>query len=214
MVSPAASIALAMEPGAAWEAPPASVIAYAAVLAVVALERVVELWLSRRHAAWALARGGVEVGRRHFVAMKILHTAIFMAALAEAWLLERPLVPWLAATMLAVVVLSQGLRYWAIATLGRYWNVRVIVVPGAEAVERGPYRFIRHPNYLAVILEIAALPLIHTAVITAVVFTALNAALLAVRIRCEEQALREHCGYERLSARPRFMPAPGAGGTR
>lgn len=209
MVSAALSALPAAAVAGASAAPRASVTAYAILLALVAAERMFELQLSRRNAAWALARGGVEVGRRHFVVMKLVHTAIFPACLAEAWLLERPFVPWWAAAMLAVLGLSQALRYWAITALGPYWNVRVIVVPGAQAVERGPYRFIRHPNYVAVIVEMAALPLLHTAVITAVVFSVCNAVLLLVRIRSEERALRAHCGYDRLAARPRFVPAPG-----
>ncbi len=91
--------------------------------------------------------------------------------------------------MLALVVLAQGLRWWCITTLGPHWNTRVIVVPGAPLVAAGPYRLLRHPNYVAVVVEGAALPLVHTAWVTAVAFTALNLVLLSVRIRVEEQAL-------------------------
>jgi methyltransferase len=91
--------------------------------------------------------------------------------------------------MLALVVASQALRWWCIATLGRRWNTRVIVVPGMPPVRSGPYQFLRHPNYVAVVVEGVALPLVHAAWITAVVFTVLNAALLAVRIRVEDAAL-------------------------
>jgi methyltransferase len=88
-----------------------------------------------------------------------------------------------------VVLLSQGLRWWCIAVLGRQWNTRVIVVPGLRLVAGGPYRWMRHPNYVAVVAEGIALPLVHTAWVTAVVFTVLNIPLLAVRIRAEEAAL-------------------------
>jgi methyltransferase len=91
--------------------------------------------------------------------------------------------------MLAVVLAAQGLRWWCIATLGHQWNARVVVVPGAERVSRGPYRLMPHPNYLAVVVEGVALPLVHTAWITALVFTALNAAVLRTRIRVENAAL-------------------------
>jgi methyltransferase len=116
-----------------------------------------------------------------------LHTGLLAGCLVEA--AYRPFIPALGWTMLAVVLLSQGLRWWCIALLGHQWNTRVIVVPGLHLVARGPYRWIRHPNYVAVVAEGIALPLVHTAWITALVFTVLNVPLLAVRIRCEDAAL-------------------------
>jgi methyltransferase len=185
--------------------------AYLAFLALLALERGVELALSRRHASWALARGGVEVGRRHFAVMKLVHVAFFAACAAEVLLLDRPLVPLLAAPMLVLALAAQGLRWWAIAALGPHWNVRVIVVPGTPAVTAGPYRWLRHPNYLAVVVEGFAVPLVHSAWWTALGFTLANAALLAVRIRCEERALAQHCDYgARLGALHRFLPGRAA----
>ena len=181
--------------------------AYLVFIGALVVERLFELRLSRRNAAWAFARGGVERGQRHFRIMKLLHTGFFLACVAEVLVLERPFVPALGVTMVLVALAAQALRYWAIATLGRHWNVRVIVVPGAPAVASGPYRFLRHPNYLAVVLEGIAVPMIHSAYLTAFVFTVLNAALLWVRIRCEEAALGEHCDYHaRLSGRPRLWP--------
>jgi methyltransferase len=113
--------------------------------------------------------------------------------------------------MLTLLVLAQVLRYWAVLTLGTRWNVRVLVVPGDAAIVTGPYRYLRHPNYLAVIVEGFAVPLVHSAWLTALAFTALNAALLRVRIRCEEAALAAHCGYaERFATRHRFIPGPRA----
>lgn len=162
---------------------------YVVLIALVVLERVAELVLSRRHAAWALARGGVESGAGHYPAMVLLHSALLVGALGEAWLADRPFVPALGWAMVALVVLTQGLRWWCIATLGRQWNTRVIVVPGLPLVDGGPYRWIRHPNYVAVVLEGIALPLVHTSWVTAVIFTVLNAWLLSVRIRTEDGAL-------------------------
>jgi methyltransferase len=185
-----------------------SVYVYLALLGLLALERGIELAVSRGNAARAFARGGLEVGRRHFVLMKLLHTGFFVACAAEVVLLHRPFLPVLAVPMAALVLLAQGLRYWALATLGRRWNVRVIVVPGEAAVTTGPYRYLRHPNYLAVAVEGFAVPLVHTAWLTAIAFTALDAWLLTVRIRCEERALAEHCRYaERLGDRRRFLPS-------
>ncbi|MFH9008643.1 isoprenylcysteine carboxyl methyltransferase family protein [Streptomyces afghaniensis] len=155
----------------------------------VGLERVAELAVSQRNAAWSLARGGVESGRGHYPFMVVLHTGLLVGALAEVWLRRPDVVPVLAWSMLALVALAQGLRWWCIATLGRQWNTRVIVVPGAARVTGGPYRWIPHPNYVAVAAEGLALPLVHSAWITAVVFTALNGLLLATRVRAEDAAL-------------------------
>ena len=162
---------------------------YAVLLGLVVLERLAELVLSKRHAAWALARGGVERGRGHYPPMVALHSVLLVGCLLEAWLLDREFLPWLGLPMLAVVVLAQALRWWCIATLGRQWNTRVIVVPDLPLVRRGPYRWLRHPNYVAVVAEGVALPLVHTSWVTAVAFTVLNAWLLTVRIRTEDAAL-------------------------
>lgn len=164
---------------------------YAVLLGLVVLERLAELVLSKRHAAWAMARGGVEIGQGHYLPMVVLHTALLGGALLEVSALSRPFVPALGWTMVAVVLLAQALRWWCIGTLGRAWNTRVIVVPGGERVRRGPYRILPHPNYVAVVLEGIALPLVHGAWVTALVFTALNARLLTVRIRTEDRALQE-----------------------
>jgi methyltransferase len=164
---------------------------YALLVLAVAAERVAELVVARRNAAWTFARAGVEHGRGHYPVMVILHTGLLVCCLLEPVLADRPFLPALGWPMLALAVLAQVLRWWCIATLGPYWNTRVIVVPGAGLVGTGPYRFLRHPNYVAVVVEIAALPLVHSAWLTATVFTLANAALLTVRIRCENAALTQ-----------------------
>lgn len=178
---------------------------YYLLIVVVALERVAELVVSRRNAAWAFARGGREYGRGHYPVMVALHAALLLGCVLEVWLGQRPFLPWLGWPMLAVVLLAQALRWWCIATLGRRWNTLVIVVPGAPLVRGGPYRLLHHPNYVAVVIEGIALPLVHTAWVTAVCFTVANAVLLSVRIRVENEAL----GYTDPTTDPR--PA-GAGG--
>lgn len=189
----------------------ASAALYLAFLAALGLERLFELRLSRRNAAWAFARGGVEVGQRHFRAMQGLHASFLACCALEVVWLRRPFEPALGVPMLALALAAQALRYWAIASLGPHWNVRVIVVPGAPAVVRGPYRFLRHPNYVAVVLELFAVPLVHGAWATALAFSAANAWLLAVRIRCEERALAAHCDYEaRMGGARRFVPGRAA----
>src|SRR4051794_2933192 len=162
---------------------------YVAFLGLVGVERLVELVVSRRNLAWSLARGGTEHGRGHYPVMVLLHSALLVAPVVEVAVADRPFLPWLGWTMVAVVAATQALRWWCIRTLGPRWNTRVVVVPGLPLVRRGPYRLLSHPNYVAVAVEGVALPMVHTAWVTAVVFTALNMPLLAVRIRAEEAAM-------------------------
>jgi methyltransferase len=170
------------------------VILYLLLILATGAERIVELVVSTRHARWAFARGGVEWGKGHFPWMVILHTALLVGAVAEVFLLHRPFIPGLGWPMLAITLACQVGRYWVIWALGNQWNTRVIVVPGLSRVTRGPYRYrwLPHPNYLIVVVEGIALPLVHTAWITAIVFTVLNAVLLLrFRIPTEDRALRE-----------------------
>ena len=192
---------------AAPAGPPPGVVTadHSGVICTVDIERIVELALSRRNAARAFARGGVELGQGHFRVMAVVHGLFLVACAAEVLLLRRPFpgaIGWIA---LAFALLAQALRYWAVLTLGPKWNARVIVVPGDPPVTAGPYRFVRHPNYVAVVLELLCLPLVHGAWLTAVAFSAANVALLAVRIRAEEAALGPAyaAAFERL---PRFVP--------
>ncbi|MEI7544757.1 MAG: isoprenylcysteine carboxyl methyltransferase family protein [Mycobacteriaceae bacterium] len=162
---------------------------YVLLIAAVACERVAELVVSKRNLAWSRTQGGIEFGAAHYPAMVILHTGLLVGCLAEVILLDRPFLPWLGWPMLAIVVAAQALRWWCITTLGQQWNTRVVVIPGASRVSGGPYRLLSHPNYVAVIAEGVALPLVHTAWITALVFTVLNGVLLATRITTENTAL-------------------------
>ena len=162
---------------------------YALLIGAVGVERVAELVVSQRNLTWSRARGGVEFGTRHYPVMVVLHTGLLAGCLVEVLALRRRFIGRLGWPMLAIVLAAQGLRWWCIATLGRQWNTRVVVVPDAGRVTGGPYRVVPHPNYVAVVAEGAALPLVHTAWITALVFSVLNAALLRTRIRVENAAL-------------------------
>jgi methyltransferase len=162
---------------------------FLALVLAIGAERVAELVVSRRNQAWSRGHGGVETGRRHYPVMVALHTALLLGALVEVWCRRPEFVPLLGWTMLALAVAAQGLRWWCIATLGPYWNTRVIVVPGRPPVRRGPYRYWSHPNYAAVVVEGFAVPLVHTAWVTALLFSVANLALLRVRIRAENAAL-------------------------
>jgi methyltransferase len=162
---------------------------YFLLVLAVGLERVVELVVSTRNARWSFKKGAKEFGRSHYPVMVVIHTGLLVGCLVEPWALHRPFIPWLGWPMLAVVVASQVLRWWCITTLGRRWNTRVIVLPQAPLVRQGPYRWLHHPNYVAVVAEGLALPLVHTAWLTAAVFTLANAALLRVRLQVENSAL-------------------------
>lgn len=161
------------------------------VLAAVVCERVAELVVSARNAHWSLAHGGREYARGQVLPMVGLHVGLLAGCLAEWWL-AGAFLPWLGWPMLGLVVLANALRWWCIGTLGRQWCIRVIVVPGLAAVRRGPYRVLPHPNYLAVAVEGAALPLVFTGWVTALAFTLLNAVfLLGFRIPAENRALAD-----------------------
>ena len=165
--------------------------AFVGLVVLVVVARLVELSVAARHLRWARERGGVERGAGHYPVMGALHTALLVGAPLEVWLADRPLVPVLAASMLVLLVAAHALRWWCITSLGPQRNTREVVVPGLPLVQRGPYRVLRHPNYVAVVAEGIALPLVHGAWLTAILFTAANAALLTWRIRVEEQALAE-----------------------
>lgn len=170
-----------------------SVALYIAFVLATGGERIYELVVSKRNAAAAFARGGVEYGQRHFPWMVALHTGLLLSCIAEVVLLQRPFIPWLGWPMLVIAIACQAARYWIIASLGSQWNTRVIVVPGAGRIaNRGLYRWFSHPNYVVVAVEGIALPLVHTAWITAIAFTVLNAVLLlGFRIPTENRALRQ-----------------------
>ncbi|WP_410599761.1 isoprenylcysteine carboxyl methyltransferase family protein [Amycolatopsis sp. lyj-90] len=163
---------------------------YTVLVGLVSAERLAELVVAKRNLAWSLARGGRETGFGHYPFMVVLHTGLLAGCLLEVWLADRPFTAVVGWPMLALVIASQALRWWCIRVLGRQWNTRIVVVPGLSRVTGGPYRLFPHPNYVAVVVEGFALPLVHDAWITAVMFTVLNAGLLTVRIRAENQALK------------------------
>jgi methyltransferase len=156
---------------------------------LVACERLAELRVARRNRHRALAAGGIEYGAGHYPIIVVLQLGLLVGSVLEVWLRKPDFRPVLGIGMLIVLVLAQTLRWWCIATLGPQWNTRVIVVPGAGRRRSGPYRWLAHPNYLAVVAEGVALPLIGSAWITAIAFTVANSAVLAWRIRVENRAL-------------------------
>jgi len=174
---------------------------------VLGIQRLFELRLSSRNEHRILELGGYEYAPNQFRVMKALHIAWFISMLVEVFSLQRAFHPALALAAGVLFVLGQTLRYTATSSLGERWTVRIMILPGAEPISRGIYRFIRHPNYLGVILEMGSVPLMHTAYLTAIFFSIANALLLAWRIRTEEAALKDHNHYEQVFAgRPRFLP--------
>jgi methyltransferase len=165
-------------------------------VALVAVQRIFELFLARRNERRARARGAVERGEGHYLFIVSLHVLWLVSTLVEGSL-RGPELPALWPVPLALFLLVQPLRYWALFSLGESWNTKILVVPGASPVRKGPYRYLNHPNYVVVVTEILTFPLIFGAWITALVFTVLNAAVLFVRIREENRALSEMTGREK-----------------
>jgi len=180
---------------------------YTALVALVAAMRLVELMISRRNIARLRAKGAVEVGRSHYGWMVAVHTGFLVSCVAEVRLLDRPLLLPLAVVALGLLGGAAVLRYWVIVTLGERWSTRILVLPESAPVTTGPFRRLRHPNYLAVVVEFAALPMVHTAWLTAVCFSLANAMVLHRRIRTEEAALDASGNYlETMGDRPRLIP--------
>jgi methyltransferase len=169
---------------------------FTGLVVLVGVERLVELWMASRNRRWLLARGGFEVGEAHYPWMILLHSTFLVAGPLEVWVFGRPLIPALALGMSVLLVAATTLRYWVIVTLRRRWTTRVVLLPGEPLISTGPFRFLQHPNYAAVVTELIALPLVHTAWVTALIYSALNALLLRTRIKVEDEALEE---VERLA---------------
>ena len=176
-------------------------ILFVVFIALLAGQRSWEVRLSRRYEAQILAQGGREYRPDHFRVMQLLHTSWFVMMVVEVFWKRRPFKPILAIVALLLFLLGQTLRYAAIHTLRDRWTVRVMTLPGVPPVTQGVYRYLPHPNYLGVALEIAAVPLLHTAYLTSFAFSLANTLLLAFRIRIEEQALEADNEYGRFFPR-------------
>ena len=185
-----------------------SILAFGALCAAVGLVRLIEMRISRGHQRALAARGASRRPERLFPAMVALHTAVIVGGPLEVLSLGRPWRPALGWAALAVVLAAQGLRWWVIRTLGAQWNVQIMAsTPSLGVVTAGPYRWIRHPNYVAVFVELAALPLVHGAWLTAALGALAHVGILAGRIRAEERVLMSDPAYRAAMGRkPRFVP--------
>jgi len=184
-----------------------STIAFLALLLLVALLRLAELRISKRHQQEMIARGAAKVEEPRFRWMVLLHTAVLVGAGVEVVVLKRPFIPWLAAPMFLVFLAANAVRWWVIRTLGEHWNVQVMDSTRLGVVTSGPFRYVRHPNYAAVFAEMLALPLIHTAWITAAAGAIAHMAVLAQRLSTEERVLFANPDYRAaMTGKPRFLP--------
>ena len=181
---------------------------YLTVIAAIGADRILELFIARRNANRAFAAGAIEVGQAHYPLMVAFHVAFLAACIIERSLRRHgppPSIAWLA---IVLELCAQMLRYWAIIALGARWNTRIVVRPELDPVTSGPYRLMRHPNYVAVAIEMVAVPAIGGAWFTAIVFSIGNALMMMVRIPAEERAmgLRYAGSFGKL---PRFIPRIG-----
>jgi methyltransferase len=184
-----------------------SVIGYLILLCVVAVLRLCELRISRRHQQEMITRGASKVDEPRFRWMVVLHTGVLIGAAVEVVFLKRPFIPVLAAVCFPLFLAANAVRWWVIRTLGEHWNVQVMNSTGLGVITSGPFRYVRHPNYAAVFTEMLVLPLIHTAWITAMVGSAAHILVLSQRLRTEEQVLFSDAHYrDAMSGKPRFLP--------
>jgi methyltransferase len=184
-----------------------SVILYLALLLTVAALRLLELRVSRNHQQQMIARGAKKISDPKFRWMVLVHTAVLLGAALEVVFLKRPFIAWLAAPMLALFLAANAVRWWVIRTMGQHWNVQVVDSTQLGVVTSGPFRFVRHPNYAAVFVEMLALPLIHTAWITAAAGAIAHVGVLAQRLSAEERVLFANADYRAaMAGKPRFVP--------
>ncbi|WP_100371647.1 isoprenylcysteine carboxyl methyltransferase family protein [Bacillus sp. FJAT-45037] len=176
-------------------------------ISFVVIQRIVEVIIANQNASWIKKQGGYEVGRDHYKYIVSLHAFFFIALLLEISVFKASVPSWSLIPLILFLVAQIG-RVWALSSLGRFWNTRIMVLPGAKVVAKGPYRFMRHPNYVIVALELIALPFIFQAYWTALIFSVLNVIILRVRIKEEERALKEATNYEDVfKDRARSVPS-------
>ncbi len=155
---------------------------------ILIIQRVSELILAKRNELFSRKQGAIEYDKSGYYIIVIMHTAFFLSLLAEYTFLNRSTNSY-SFYLLTIFIVAQFLRYWAISSLGRSWNTKILVIPGSAAISKGPYRYLKHPNYLVVTIEIAVIPLIFSCYITSIIFSILNWLVLRRRIKIEEKAL-------------------------
>ncbi|MHA6258287.1 isoprenylcysteine carboxyl methyltransferase family protein [Sporosarcina sp. CAU 1771] len=167
------------------------------LIAVVVLQRLVELVMAKRNEKWMRNQGAFEVGASHYPFMILMHSAFFLSLILEVTAIGKSISPFWVPLLLGFLVAQIG-RVWCLVSLGKFWNTKILILRGANVIRKGPYRLIRHPNYLIVSIELLLLPLIFEAYFTAIVYSILNVWMLSIRIPMEEQALKEATNYSKL----------------
>jgi len=186
---------------------PLSVMLFLALLLAVAALRIFELRISKRHQQRMTSRGAAKVKDPYFRWMAMFHTLVLIGAAAEVVFLRRPLLPALAASMVVLFLAANLVRWWVIRTLGEHWNVQVVDSTKLGFVASGPFRYVRHPNYAAVFVEMIALPLIHAAWITALAGAVAHIIVLSLRLSVEDPVLLSNPDYAAtMGSKPRFLP--------
>lgn len=179
---------------------------FAFLIIAVVIQRLVELTVAKANEKWMLRQGAKEFGKKHYRWMVVIHTLFFVSFMIEKVAYNKGLSKyWI--IFLAMFLVAQAIRIWALLSLGKYWNTKILVLKDARVIQRGPYRYIKHPNYLVVSLELLVFPLVFDAYGTALLFTFLNAFLLSIRIPAEERALKQSTEYEEdFKGYNRFLP--------
>lgn len=163
----------------------------AVLIAVIIGQRLIELRIAKHNERWMKARGAIELGASHYKWFILVHIAFFISLIIEASWTNVSYVP-INYFLFSLLVITQILRYWCIVTLGRFWNTKIIVLPRVSPIKKGPYKYIKHPNYLVVAIELFVIPLLCQAYVTAILFPILHGILLCVRIPIENKALTQH----------------------
>lgn len=164
-------------------------------LLVIIIQRLVEVAIAKSNEKWMKSQGAQEFGQSHYRLMVLMHTAFFVCLITEGlWL--KPSISSLWPLWIGLFILTQIARIWVLTSLGKYWNTKIIVLPNAKVVSKGPYRFVRHPNYVIVTIELIIIPLAFNAFVTLFLFAVLNQIILTIRIQEEEKALIAITNYE------------------
>lgn len=173
----------------------------------IIFQRIVELGVAKRNEKWMIANGAIEVGKEHYKYIVLVHIFFFISLIGEVKFFDKSLST-LYLVFLLFFIMAQMLRVWSIVSLGRFWNTKIIILPNVNIISKGPYKYIRHPNYLVVVIELLVIPLVFNAYLTAILFTLLNMVVLAIRIPAEEQALIKETNYKSVFYhRSRFAPS-------
>jgi methyltransferase len=170
------------------------------------IQRLTELFIAKKNEKWMMNRGGVEHGNEHYPFIVSLHVLFLISLLLEVIIFQKELTElWF--VLVPILLLTQLMRYWSVISLGNYWNTKIIIVPNDIVVSKGPYQFIKHPNYVVVAVEILIIPLLFDAYITSLVFTMLNIFMMTIRIPAEEKALQTYTNYQEVfTVKSRFLP--------